>query len=221
MGAGQPSRLVPISIFVVAALVVLMDVVVMPVLSSGRAPSAGIFLNDFIVVLLAGLIGLFVSRRIGYPLWWRRGDGSTASRRATYVVVFLSVSVVAANTLIEVISVEKAVDLAPWIALLTPEMAAAVSVRAALTEEAFFRLFLFPLIVWVFRYFVKSRESSSVIGAVVSTAVFGLIHPGFLLAFLIGLAFVFIYYHRGLLPAMMAHFFADAIPFVLISMMLV
>ncbi|MBU7009856.1 MAG: CPBP family intramembrane metalloprotease [Theionarchaea archaeon] len=80
-----------------------------------------------------------------------------------------------------------------------------------------FRLFLFPVIAWAVAYFLHSQDASLITGALVSSFFFGLIHPGFgfITVFLIGLALVYIYYHRGLLPAMIAHSFTDAIPFTL------
>jgi membrane protease YdiL (CAAX protease family) len=41
---------------------------------------------------------------------------------------------------------------------------------------------------------------------------FGLIHPGFVLAFLMGLALAYIYLQVGLLPAMIVHFLGDLVP---------
>lgn len=207
----------------VAAIVVATDVIAMPILTSypGQAPATTMLSFDFASTFLPGLAGVYISRRIGYPLWWRKGDRSPASRRATLITALLGFTVIAANTCVYLTQEERATDLAPWLALLTPETAIAISVRAALTEEVFFRLFLFPSIAWIFWRFTKQKEASLVIGALASTLAFGLIHPGFLWAFLTGMAILHIYHRRGLLPAMITHFLADAIPFTLISLGLI
>lgn len=95
----------------------------------------------------------------------------------------------------------------------------ALAFRAAQNEEVIFRFFLFPLVAWGVRHFVRSRRVSLVTGAMASSLFFGLIHPGFFPAFLMGLALVYIYHQRGLLPAMVVHFFTDAIPYVLVSLL--
>ena len=210
-----------IFILVVAALVVAMDAAAMPILSSFyHQPSVTMFLYDFSVVLLAGLAGLFFAPRVGYPYWWRRVNSSPTSRRAAHITVLLGFSLVMGNTLMNLAYRDQAVQLAPWLALLTPEMALAISLRAALNEEIVFRLFLFPSIAWAVMHLVHSQQASLIIGALASTFVYGLIHPGFVMAFLVGLALIYIYHQHGLLPAMTAHFFADAISLVLISLML-
>ncbi len=40
------------------------------------------------------------------------------------------------------------------------------------------------------------------------------------MAFFTGFVMIYIYYKRGLVPVMVVHFFADAIPFIIISMKL-
>lgn len=215
----------PISIFLVAALVVAMDAVVMPILrQSGRffpqLSTMVVFVIDFSLVLLTGLAGLFFASRVGSPCWWRQGNGSLASRRMNHITVLLGLTVVVGNTLVNLAYHNQAAQLAPWLALLTPERAIALAFRAALNEEIFFRLFLFSLMAWVIGYFIRSQQASFVTGALASTIMYGLIHPGFVMAFLVGLALVYIYHQRGLLLAMTVHFFADVIPLALLSMML-
>lgn len=73
---------------------------------------------------------------------------------------------------------------------------------------------------WGVLRLLGSKRAPLIIGAVMPTFFFGLTHGGFLSAFFIGLALVYVYHQRGLLPAMIVHFFADAIPYVLAPMML-
>lgn len=214
-----------IPILFVAALVVVMDVAVMPILVGYyHQVSAIVFFNDFVVILLAGLAGIFFAPRVGCPLWRRHSINSSTLGRAAYFTAVLGFSVVVINTVVNLVYFmgyrSHTLQVSPWLALLTPEIALALSFRAALTEEVLFRLFLFTLVAWIVGRLVHSQELSLVTGALASSIVFGLIHPGFLMAFLVGLALVYVYYRSGLLSAMTVHFFADAIPFVAISMML-
>jgi len=214
-----------IPILFVAALVVVMDVVVMPIpVGYYHQVSAIVFFNDFAVVLLAGLAGIFFSPRVGCPLWRRHSINSSKLGRAVYFSAVLGFSVVVINTVVNLVYFtgdrSHALQVSPWLALPTPEIALALSFRAALNEEVLFRLFLFPLVAWIVGRFVHSQGLSLVTGALVSSIVYGLIHPGFSMAFFVGLALVYVYYRSGLLSAMTVHFFADAISFVAISMML-
>ena len=212
-----------ISILIVAALVVAMDIVITPILSSqyGSASLSIVFFWDFNVVLVAGLAGMLFAPRVGCPLWWRHNDSSPDSRRTNYAILLLGLVLVVLNTISNIVNVEQAKQAAPWLVLLTPETAVALSFRAALNEGILFRLFLFPLVAWVAKRFGGSQRASLGLGALASSLVYGYIHGlGFIWAFSVGLALIYIYHHRGLLPAMVIHFFADAIPLVLMSMML-
>jgi membrane protease YdiL (CAAX protease family) len=135
--------------------------------------------------------------------------------------VLLSLSVVVSNTLINFAYRNQDEQSASWLTSLTPETAIALSFRAALSEEIIFRFFLFPLATWLSKHFIKSHQASLVVGAMASTLAFGFIHgAGFAVALLTGLVLIYIYHQRGLLLAMIVHFFADMVPFVLLSMTL-
>ncbi len=210
----------PIAILMVAAMAVATDVAVMPILRHSlyhRASATTIFAFDFSSVLLTGLAGLFFAPRAGSPCWWHPGNSSPASRRVTFIAVLLGLAVVVSNTLIFVASRNQVTQQAPWLTALTRKTAIALAFRAALTENIVFRFFLFPLAAWVAAHFIHPRRTALIVGALVSALMFSLIHPGFIVAFLAGLALNYIYYQRGLLPAMVAQFFGDAIPLVLLS----
>jgi len=119
-------------------------------------------------VLLAGLAGLFFSRRVGCPLWWRSHKNSLRLGRSTYITVALGLSVVIGNSAFNfafyMADPDQALRVAPWIVLLNPERAIALSFRAALNEEMLFRFFLFPLVTWAILYFKQSQKVSLVIG---------------------------------------------------------
>lgn len=207
------------SILVVSALVVVTDLALLPIFNIYNQSLTATLVYDFSTVFLTGLTGLLLAPRVNCPIWLRKSNASSNPSRETSVPILLGLSLVAGNTLIQLVSLNQAVELAPWLTLLTPQTAIAISLRAALNEETIFRLFLFPLVAWIVARFKRSPRTSLVVGALASTVAFGLIHPpsGFLLSFIAGIIFIYIYHKRGLLPTMTAHFFADAIPLVLTS----
>jgi len=210
----------------VAVLVAATDAVLMPILFRFylQAGAALVLIYDFSVTLIAGWVGVFLARRVGSPSWMRSSNDSPVMRRKAHSVVLFGLLVVVCNTVLNVFYYlayhDQALRVSPWLAYLTPEMALALSLRAALNEQVVFRLFFFPLILLMIRYFINSQKASLVVAGTASAILVGLIHPGFVQAFLIGLALVYIYYQRGLLPAIVVHFLADAAPLVLISLML-
>jgi hypothetical protein len=215
-----------ISFFAVAVLVVAVDAMLMPILVGYyiHASIILILIYDFSIVLMTGWAGVFFARRVGSPLWWRSNNDSPVLRQKTHILFLLGLLVVVCNTVLNFVYYvayhDQALQVSPWLNLLTPEITIALSLRAALNEQVVFRLFLFPLTLLIARYFLHSQKASLVIAGLTSAMLVGLIHPGFVQAFLIGLALVYVYYQRGLLPAMVVHFFADAVPLVLISLML-
>lgn len=215
-----------LSFFAVAVLVVATDVMLASILVRFylQAGIALVLIYDFSVTLMAGWAGVFLARRVGSPLWLRSSGDSPVLQQKTYSIVPFGLLVVVCNTILNVVYFvsyrDQALQVSPWLASLTPEIALTLSLRAALNEQVVFRVFLFPLILLIIRYLVHSQKTSLLIAGLASAILVGLIHPGFVQAFLIGLALVYIYYQRGLLPAIVVHFFADSVPLMLISLML-
>jgi hypothetical protein len=214
-------------VLVIAILVVAIDMAAMPILREylyGRAPTVMVLAGDFSIALLAGLAGLYFASRVGSPCWWRLGIGSPARRQATLVTLLLGLVVVVSNTVIMVTyyrqDTAQFAQIAPWAALLTPARASALAFRAALTENVFYRLLLFPLGAWAVGRFTRSRRAALVSGALLSALVCGLLHPGFGAGFLIGVALVYICHQGGLVPVMIVHFLTDVIPLTVVSVAL-
>lgn len=212
----------------IALLVAVADVVLIPFFRceyfSGAYDRSGmviIAVFDFCVVFIAGVLGLFFAARIGAAFWWHPSTKSSTSRQVSVNALLLGIAMVAFNTFSIVYNRDQLAQADFWITCLVPRTAVVLSFRAGLNEEVIFRLFLFPVIAWAVARVSRSRDASLITGALVSSFFFGLIHPGFgfITAFLTGLALVYIYYHRGLLPAMIAHFFTDAIPFTLFTLL--
>jgi len=98
-----------------------------------------------------------------------------------------------------------------------------LSVRAALMEETIFRLFLFSGITWfsllILHKLLKKEKhqlfmTSIIIGIVVSSLSFGLMHgSGFLYSSFMGVLLCIIYYKGGFESAIIAHFMGNFISF--------
>ncbi len=131
-----------------------------------RSTMAEIFLGNIAIYLGAGVAGLYFASRLNLPLWCRWNSGSPDSRKISFIALLLGLGAIAINTLYMLSSLDQiqASDQSHWLFCLTPGTAAALSFKAALTEEIFFRLFLFSVITWVLDHFFRHRESSLALG---------------------------------------------------------
>lgn len=206
-------------ISIVAVLVVAADTSLMHILlhSNPQASDTMILIVDFTSVLLLGSAGLCLAPSVECPIWWRAKDFSI-SRRQDIVILLLCTFVVVGNTGYNILVFPNQTGQdESWFSSLVLETAIAISFRAALNEEIIFRLFLFPLVSLIAKRVVHIKKAL-IVGALVSSFLFWAIHGfGVIWAFLSGLVLVYIFRWRGLFPVMIVHFFADAIPFILIS----
>jgi len=166
-----------------------------------------------------GIVGIFFASRLDLPSWWHSGTNSPHSQQINSRVVLFGTALIVFNTIVNVANSAKILESSHWLSLITPQTAIGLALHAGLTEEILFRLFLFPVAAWIAWYFLHSRKDSLIMGAIVSSSLFGLMHgPAFFVAFVLGFPMIYIYYHRGLLPAIIVHFLADGIPFVIIAL---
>ena len=173
----------------------------------------------FCIYSFFGIVGILCASRFDLPSWWHPATDSSQSRQITTRVVLIGVTLVVFNTIVNVANSTKILESSHWLSLITPQTAIGLGLHAAFTEEILFRLFLFPVAAWIAWHFLHSRKDSLIIGAIVSSSLFGLMHgAAFFVAFVLGFPMIYIYYHRGLLPAIIVHFLADGIPFVIIAL---
>lgn len=202
-----------------ALLTAAADAGLLPVLRASLyrgASTRAILCIDFGIVLAASIVGWFLARRGSFPVWWREQETSAAPRQLV-LGLLLAVVVVVGNTLIWFAARGRIAALAPWVGLVTPPTAILLACRGALTENVVFRFFLFPLVSLAVIRGGCPQPATLVLGALVSSAAFALIHPGLMVAFLAGLALVYLYCRYGLLAALVVQFVGDAVPFVLLS----
>jgi len=208
----------PLSIFIGVALIAAMDTMLGSVFSSVWNVSVSKQITiELVCILPGGLLGLFFASRMGFPWWWRPSDGSIKERWVSAITIILGAGFICINVLsvpLGTAADHPLLQVTPF----TTKIALAVSLRAALNEEIFFRLFVFSVAAWAINRVIHSRDGAIMIGAVVSAFLYALLHtPRGGMIFPVGLLFIYIYYKRGLLPVMVIHFFADAIPLVLLS----
>ncbi|MBU7031221.1 MAG: CPBP family intramembrane metalloprotease [Theionarchaea archaeon] len=184
---------------------------------SGRSVLSMTIANG-VVIAAIGLIGFFFAARVGFPWWWHSAERSAQGFEDTVYVLFSGIVLVILNTAINTSGSEQVQQMFST-GIFTPRIAIGFSLQAAVNEEIIFRLCTFSGITWLARHFIHSHQKSLICGAITSVFFFALFHHGSgrVLAFSLGLILVYIYYKRGLIPAMIVHFFANAIPFLLIS----
>jgi membrane protease YdiL (CAAX protease family) len=221
MSLRDPKIYGPLSILVVSALIVAVDGIFDPFLPYYDQASKGrIILNNVLFVLPAGLLGLYFASHMELPWWWR-SDENSKRWQVSHIVIILGIFLVIINTFLNLSSPDR-VTLNPLFASVTLKRAIGLSWHAGLVEETFFRLFLFSFVAWVIDRIFHSRKPALIIGAAMSTFIFALFHStsAHAVAFVLGFAILYIYYKSGLLPAMVVHFFADAVPFALFPLLL-
>ncbi|MDF2545982.1 MAG: abortive infection protein [Anaerosolibacter sp.] len=201
------SRFVSMLIVLVASAIILKPVLIMQHQSS----IFEIILFEIMVISITIILGIQVSNKLEIAIWKKSSD-----TKRTIVIGALCTFV---NMSIYFISRDQVLQWMPFMETLTPVDAIALSVRAAIQEEIVYRVFLMPLFVLILRSFKIDTNRIVAIGAILSSIFFGLNHPGFFIAFSYGLVLCYVYYKDGLLPAMIVHFFADAGPFLLLTVM--
>jgi membrane protease YdiL (CAAX protease family) len=167
---------------------------------------------DLIISFIAIFLGKKATSSAELPIWQVKYEGNMI-RKQLLITFFLGAIIVVTNTLIWNNSNGDTVAWASFTSFFEPIL---ISGRAALVEELFFRLLTFSFIVVIVRKISKSDIVSFIIGALLSSIIFGLYHQGFYLAFIYGILLCYIYKNNGLIPAMVIHFFSDAIPFIMI-----
>lgn len=155
----------PLSIFIGVALIVAMDTMLGSVFSSVWNVSVSRQVTiELVCILPGGLLGLFFASRMGFPWWWRPSDGSIKERWISAIILILSASFIGINTfsfLHATAADHPLLQVTPF----TTKIALAASLRAPLTEEIFFRLFIFSGAAWVINRIFHSRDAAVMIGA--------------------------------------------------------
>jgi len=172
----------------------------------------GFIIFDLFISIIAVFLGKRLAAALGFPIWKVTYDGKINSKNLFFTAL-LGVIMVAVN----VFSWSSySGDTVPWANFNSFYEPILVAMRAALTEQLFFRLLLFSLIGWIANKISKSKIVSIIIGAILSSILFALYHQGFYFAFIYGILLCCIYKRNGLVPAMIIHFLSDVVPFVMI-----
>ena len=185
----------------------------------------GIFIRiivNFILFFAMGFSGLILSDKIGFTGLLINTEIAYRAKikRMTIYGGIAGVLMGALNIL--VLSQANSSSFPEWTKYATdPYNIFILSLRAGLVEETVFRLFLFPVSVWGCALIRKRAESISkieiMIGAVISSALFGIIHnSGCILAMIMGLLLTAVYYKAGWESCVIAHFITDFIPFMIV-----
>lgn len=178
----------------------------------------GIFekiLADIIIIVIVGFIGKHFASKVGFPLWWYR-NMSVSFKKQFFVLIMLGLVIIIPNTLIYYFN-QNYVSTVSWLNFSNFKEIVLLSLRAGLYEEILFRLFVFTLVTCLVTKVIKSKQKSIIMGIIISSFIFGLIHGGVnIQASIFGGTLAYIYYKNGLVPAIIIHFLADAIPWTLL-----
>lgn len=170
--------------------------------------------SDAVLITITGLIGISLAKKIELPLWWNRDNEKSLSKQLA-IIILLGLAIILPNTLNYYYNQHLATTVS-WLNFSKLHEPILVSLRAGLFEEVLYRLFGFTLITYIISKLVSSKKQSIIIGIFLSAVLFGLLHQGFIFAFYCGVILAYVYYKNGLLPAILIHFIADAIPFTLL-----
>lgn len=167
---------------------------------------------DIILMVSAILLGSRNVRELGFPVWQPKYEDE-GSKKRLLISILIGSCIVIANTLVLLSS---DVSNVPWLRFSSFFQPFLVSLRAASTEELLYRFCIFSVASRITGSIVKSRTIGIAAGAILSSILFGLQHPGFYFSFVIGAGLCCIYKNNGLIFAMLVHFLADFIPFTMI-----
>lgn len=173
-----------------------------------------VLFDVFTIILTVGL-GFYLATKVNFPLWWKR-DCEKSLAKQLIILILLGLAVIIPNTVIYYFN-QNTVAAIPWTNFTNLKEPILLAMRAGLQEEIIFRLFLFTLITYAATKIVHSTRKSIVIGIAISSLLFGMMHgfyPNF--AYISGGILAYIFYKNGLIPAMIIHFLADVIPWILL-----
>lgn len=160
---------------------------------------------DVIIVFLAAVIGRRFAKDSGLPVW-RRSHYS----KNVYISVLIGICIISLNTYI---LCSYNTDEISWLKFASAYQPLFLAIRAAITEEVVFRLLIFSFIIKLANKISKSNNVCFILGALISAAIFAMLHNGSFISFIFGIGLCYIYMNTGLIPAMIVHFLADAFPF--------
>ena len=171
--------------------------------------------TDIAVIIIAGYIGKHFASKVGFPLWWHRNI-RISLKRQFITLAMLGLAIIVPNTILYYFN-QNLLSTIPWLHFSNLKEVVLLSLRAGLLEEILFRLFLFTFVTYLGSRVTKSKQKSVIVGLLVSSFLFGFMHGGVnLQASIYGGILVYVYYKNGLIPAIIIHFLADAIPWTLL-----
>ena len=186
----------------------------------------------FLIVNISGItlvcfFGLLVSSRIDLRVSHSDSFRLSSFLKTFFIVIFLASVVISLDyVLFTGIILENVKSLGGFASRLS------LAYSAGIGEEIFFRLFILSVLIWAVRWKISSIEQSAWIGIIISALIFAAAHlpkHASELTFLIacrslllngigGIVFGWLFWKRGLAAAMVAHFSANAVLYILLPL---
>ncbi|QOR35051.1 CPBP family intramembrane metalloprotease [Clostridium sp. 'deep sea'] len=177
-------------------------------------------ISDFVIVVLAGIVGYLLAKHTDLPIWWRLNKKN--QKRNIIVLTVMAVVIVAVNSYVNIAAYignkSQLFKAQPPLELLDPLNAVLYSLRSALTEELIFRFLMISILVFMLQYFVKEAKLRRAISIFMASLLFALIHPIFIIPLIVGMLLSYMYVNYGLMPVLAVNFLANVIPFVYIAL---
>ena len=177
----------------------------------------GKIFTDLLLVITAWIVGKRYIAKAGFPLWWKRNNSISILKQLLFMSM-LGLAIIIPNTLIYYAN-QNLTDVTPWLNFSSLKDVIFLALRAGLQEEILFRLFIFPTTVYLAGRVITSEKSKMLIGVLITSLIFGLMHGGVNIpAIVFGAILAYTYYKNGLVPVIIIHFLANAIPWILLYM---
>ena len=176
-------------------------------------------LFDIAVLLVSGFFGLVLANKLNLFIYYPSKEFIKNSLKTIFFILFLGLLLIAANEISWILYSKNGVSPA-WIEKLNFNTAILISIRAAIYEEILFRLFLITVIIYYLKNIISYRKSAF-ISVLISAFIFSVsFHSGSIISFASGLLLGFVYLSTGIIPSILLHFMADAVPFITLSYLL-
>lgn len=175
--------------------------------------------SDGVIILLAGFLGMHLALKHNLPLWWRRIRNMSLFKQLL-PIISLGLIMIISNSILYYYHLRvngNPISSTPWLQFSNLKEIVLLSIRAGITEEIVFRLFIFTFAVYIVRKIIHREDLAVVLGIIISSLSFVLLHGGFnIVIFTYGIILAYIYLKNGLLPAIIVHVLSDAIPWAIL-----
>ncbi len=198
-------------------LTVLIDILIKPILYL-ESSIYNLIITDFLIVSFLGYIGLAFAYKENLNTFLPKHNYSDLPKRIFIIYSLLVFFLIILNTVTWIIYSGGNIPLPSWINITSPGLAVIIAIRAAFMEEIVFRLFLISFILYALKQLNVIIEFNQKLSIILSSIIFSFtFHSGSIISIISGMILGAVFLNFGLLYAIIIHFLADVIPFIILS----